>query len=124
METGEKLIRELRDVAESPLSSKADILRIVEKLERLPGYRGTVRNDPMKEAIVEILAACTHDADRLVYYYGQPVTAAVLCEALHRNADIVTLTRIGKIVAELGYQRMQRTRTRGSVYRAPRPLDE
>lgn len=123
-ETMDSLVRELVTTAESPLSSKAEILVLVRRLAAIPLIRASVQNDPLKEGILEVLAACTQDDDRGIYFHGQPVTAALIAEAVGRRGDIPILTRIGKTVKNLGYTRIAGTRTQPPRYRAPKALPE
>lgn len=123
--SADDLIAELVRVCENPLSSKAEIMMVVRRLARVPQLRAKVLpGHPMREEMLTILNSCTQDDDRGIYFNGEPVTAKLMCDALGRKPDMPTLTRIGKMMIELGYGRIQRTRTHGSFYRAPKPLGD
>lgn len=123
-ETVDQLIKKLKATADDPLSSKAEIVKAIDRIIRLPYMSPALNTDPLRDAVLEVLNGCTVDDDRCVYLNGQALSAKMICQALGRNCRQSLLTRVGKMLAHLGYTRIQRSRTQPIRYRAPKAIDE
>lgn len=118
--TPAELLKKFGELIDAPLSTRAQFRELFHQFERVPVFRRATRSDPIREALEELLMLSAPDAQGIVSINGVPMTVQSICKDLGLRMNASTTTRIGKLLAAMGYTRVRCTRVLPPRFRAPR----